>query len=58
MLRLPPEEFRAKLDEVLGKLSNDNPMLALQYANAVVGMSSSDVALANVNNIIDFSALP
>lgn len=58
LLKLPPEQFRTKLDEIMDKLSNDNPMLALQYANAVVGMSTSDQGLANVNNIIDIAGLP
>lgn len=58
LLSLPSDQFRAKLDEILTKLSNDNPTLALQYANAVVGMSYSDQNLANINNIIDLTAVP
>lgn len=58
LLRLPGPEFRAKLDEILGKLSNDNPTLAVQYANAVVGMSYFEQNLASVNNIIDLTAVP
>lgn len=58
MLRLPGDQFRSKYDEVFGRLTNDNPTLALQWANAVVGMSTSDAALADVNNIIDLTGLP
>jgi len=58
LLRLPGDQFRAKLDEILGRLSNDNPTLALQYANAVLGMSSSDIGLADLNNVIDVAGLP
>jgi hypothetical protein len=58
LLKLPSDQFRSKLDEILNKLSEDNPTMAMQYANAVVGMSTSDVGLANVNNIIDVAGLP
>jgi hypothetical protein len=58
LLRLPGPQFREKLDEILTKLGNDNPTLALQYANAVLGMSTSDVGLANVNNIVEIVGLP
>lgn len=58
LLRLPPDQFKSKLDQILGKLSNDNPTLALQYANAVLGMSNTDVMLGNINNVIDITGLP
>lgn len=58
LLRLPGPEFRQKLDEILDHLSNDNPTLARQYAAAVVGMSPTDIALGDINNIIDITSLP
>lgn len=58
LLRLPGPQFRAKLDEILTRLGNDNPTLAMQYSNAVLGMSTSDVGLANLNNVIDVAGLP
>ena len=58
LLSYPPEQFRAKLDEILGRLSNDNPTLALQYINAVLGMSTTDVALGNVNGAVDVAGFP
>lgn len=58
LLKLPGPQFRAKLDEILTRLGNDNPTLAMQYANAVLGMSSSDIGLANLNNVIDVAGLP
>ena len=58
LLRLPGPDFRAKYDEVYNHLSNDNPSLALQWANAVVGMSTTDVGLANLTTLIDYTAIP
>lgn len=58
LLRLPGPQFRQKLDEITDHLKQDNPTLALQYANAVVGMSTWDQNLANINNVIDATALP
>lgn len=58
LLKLPGEEFRPKLDQILERLSKDNPMLALQYANAVMGMSTSDVGLTNLTTAIDVTSIP
>jgi len=58
LLRLPGPEFRTKLDQILTRLSADNPTLALQYANAVMGMSTSDVGMDNLNTAVDVATLP
>lgn len=69
LLRLPGPEFRQKLDEITDTLSghggkdqhwidNGNLALARQYVNAVLGMSTSDVGVMNLNTAIDISTLP
>jgi hypothetical protein len=58
LLRLPGPQFRDKYDQIKNSLANDNPALALYWANAVVGMSSGEQLLANINNVIDTTAVP
>lgn len=69
LLRLPGPEFREKFDYIIDALSghngadknwidNGNLAVARQYANAVLGMSTSDVGLQNLNTAIDVSTLP
>lgn len=58
LLKLPSDQFRQKYDEIDNYFSEHNPTLRVQWANAVVGMSYSDQALANINNAIDISGLP
>lgn len=55
LLRLPGPEFRTRLDDILSRL---DPTMAKQYSDAVLGMSSTDVGLANLNTAIDLSVLP
>lgn len=57
LLRLPGPQFRQKLDEVTERLKDD-PTLALQYTNAILGMSTRDVGMGNLGGAMDVASIP
>lgn len=50
---LDPKEMHATLRDALDKLSDDNPHLASEFANAVVGFTGSDQFWGNVGAVTD-----
>lgn len=56
--QLPFADFKEKVSTVIDNLAKDNPTAAAMYANALLGMSTSDVILNNSLNLIDIATLP
>lgn len=52
---LPPAEFKATLDKAVDELSQDNVVLAQQFAQAVVSYSSSDEQLNDLFDVADIA---
>jgi hypothetical protein len=57
LLGLPFEEFKVKYTEVLDRLQEDNPSLALIFASEVIGRSSDERHVDNAFDLIDTLAL-
>lgn len=55
---LPVDQFVTKVDPILDTLYKENPQLALVFAHALKGMSSDDVVLGNVFNLLDLTTIP
>src|SRR5437660_1077105 len=55
LLRLPPEQFKTKLTDIVNNLKKDNPSVAAQFLEGVIGESSSSIAL---NNLFTAIAIP
>lgn len=60
IFQLPTEEYKKVLPEVIKQLRRDNPTLAAQFLDYVIGKASSDRVLQNVFTILapaDYAAL-
>ena len=55
LLDLPLPKFKTAVDTILNKLQQDNPSLALEFAHALKGQSSSEEALNNLWTVLDAS---
>lgn len=57
--RLPPEELKARLNSPqMKKLETDNPQVAVEYYEAMLGYSTSKENLNNAFTLLDASAIP
>jgi len=57
LLKLPIPQYAKKLSEIAETIKKDNPTLALEFVNAVAGMSTSDVQLNNLMTAVDLTML-
>ena len=57
LLRLPMDQYKAKFTEIMEKLTNDNPTLALTWARAVAGMSTSEENLNSAFEAFDIATI-
>lgn len=55
---LPPSQMHSALRRTLGTISNDNPSLASEFADAVVSFSSTQQFLTNLGNVVDIALFP
>ena len=55
---LPFDEFKAKYDAAMKILTDKDPDLAIQFGQAVVGLSSSDISRANLGTAVTFGTIP
>ncbi len=58
ILRLPFDQFTKEFNRIYNKLLEDNPMLAVEFAQTVAGQSTSDIQFKNLFNLIDATTLP
>ena len=58
LLALPFPEYKANLDRIVDKLKVDNPQMAAQFLQAVLGQSNTDRFLNNLTTAIDLSSIP
>lgn len=56
--RLPPAELKAKFNATMDKLEHDNPQLAVEYGQAMLGFSTSKENLNNAFTLIDAASIP
>jgi len=54
----PWEQFKEDYPRIIGQLEKNNPIIALQFANAMNGMSHSDVWLSNTFSLLDIATAP
>lgn len=57
LYKLPLPQFKTKLKTILDKLKEANPHLASQYAQAVIGMSSSEIVMNNFFTPLDLETI-
>lgn len=55
---MPPEERKAYFNARMDKLEHDNPQVAVEYAEAMLGYTTSQENLNNLFTAIDVSSLP
>lgn len=58
LLNLPVEEFTKTLKKITDTLREDNPQMARDYVDAVIGMSTDDVYLKNIITPLDIASVP
>lgn len=56
--QMPFDQRTAKFSAIMKKLTSDNPSLAKEYGNAILGMSVYDQREMNVNSAVNFATLP
>lgn len=58
LMGLPLPQYKERLVSIVNRLKQDNPMLAVQFAQSVLGRSTDDVNLGNLLNAIELTLLP
>lgn len=58
LYRLPDEEYKARLTQILTRLKEENPHLALRFAQAMRGQTQDESAINSQFELLDISALP
>lgn len=54
---LPPDQFKKTTRDIINELGDDNIILGLEFANAVVAYSSSDRMWSNVWSVVDVASV-
>lgn len=55
---LPPDQFERELVETVNRLKADNPQVAVQFAAAMRGLTTSEQALISAIEAVDLASIP
>lgn len=58
LYKLPYDEYKARLTQLLDRLSEENPHLALRFARAMRGQSIDESTINSQFELLDLSAIP
>lgn len=58
LLRMPMPQFKQVIDHIVDKLKMDNPQVAGEYLQAMIGQSYTDKFLNNLQTGLDISSIP
>lgn len=58
LYKLPFSDFKENVDKIMTKLKNDNPQKAVEFADYLVGASTSKRVLDDFFSLLDFTVVP